>query len=59
MKKEEMAKKMKKGSRKDNVEGDDSQHLGPEDKFSEKDERKEKKTRAEKHGKMPKRSWEI
>lgn len=56
MDKKMMAKKMK---RKDTVEGDYSQHLGPEDKFSEKDEKKEKKTRSEKHGKMPKQTWEI
>lgn len=68
MKKEAVAKKMKslnkyaKRDRQpptDTVEGDFSKHLGPQDKFSEKDETKEKKMRSAKHGKMPKANWEI
>lgn len=59
-KKEKMAKKMfKRTAPKDTVEGDYSKHFGPQDKFSEKDEAKEKKTRKDKHSKMPKSNYEI
>lgn len=51
-KKKKMAGKM---SRKDTVEGEEFD--GGLDRFSKADKNKEKKGRAEKHGKEPKGSW--
>lgn len=66
MKKKEVAAKMQtfsKGSKrqipKNTVEGDSGQKFLPEDRFSKKDVKNEKKGRTEKHGKIPKSNWEI
>lgn len=53
MKKHDIAKKM---NRKNNVEGDREGIDVYENKFSKQDVKKEKKTRVEKHSKMPKNS---
>ena len=66
MKKANVAKKMLKkfakkgkGATVGTIEGDAAAHLGPQNKFSEKDEAKERRGRKEKGGKEPKHSWDI
>jgi hypothetical protein len=59
MKKKNVAKKMRFAKSNDTVEGDYGEKFASENKFSRKDVKKEKKTRSEKHGKIPKSNWEI